>query len=256
MDPGGGRILSRPQEIFDQPASDGGTAPSRAIAALSGSHPSLSWHHPSGTKEGTPDQRPLQDTQPPSKTQHPQDNASGASTDPVVDIPPEVTVDRAVTEGPEGGPQEGMEGPHPNEEQDSTAASPLIEHPVYFVSTVLREARASYPMPQKLILVLPVASRKLCHYLQGHPIKVVSVYPLERVLRSPNAAGRVAEWNIELQAFNLEFSTTRVIKGAALTDFMAECTDIPGRGVSKDGSLLPGDEEPDGWVMYFDGSFA
>ena len=39
-------------------------------------------------------------------------------------------------------------------------------------------------MPQKLLLVLLVASRKLRHYFQGHPIKVVSSYPLERVLRS------------------------------------------------------------------------
>ena len=37
--------------------------------------------------------------------------------------------------------------------------------------------------------------------------------------------GRVAEWNIELQAFQLDFSTTRIIKGAALADFVAEWTD-------------------------------
>ena len=72
---------------------------------------------------------------------------------------------------------------------------------MYFVSTVLRDARARYPMPQKLLPPLLVASRKLRHYFQGHPIKVISAYPLERVLRSPNSAGRVAEWNIKLQAF-------------------------------------------------------
>ena len=75
-------------------------------------------------------------------------------------------------------------------------------------------------MPQKLLLALLVASRKLQHYFQHHPIKVISAYLLERVLRSPNATRRVAEWNIKLQAFQLEFSTTRVIKGAALADFM------------------------------------
>ena len=63
------------------------------------------------------------------------------------------------------------------------------------------------------MLALLVASRKLRHYFQGHAIKVISAYPLERVLRSPNVVGRVAEWNIELQAFQLEFSTTRFIKG-------------------------------------------
>ena len=111
-------------------------------------------------------------------------------------------------------------------------------------------------MPQKLLLALLVASRKLRHYFQGHPIKVVSAYPLERVLRSPNSAGSVTEWNIELQAFQLEFSTTRVIKGAALADFVAEWTDAPTLEVGEDQSTSSGSEAPDGWVMYFDGAFA
>lgn len=127
---------------------------------------------------------------------------------------------------------------------------------MYFINMVMRDTRACYPMQQKLLLVLLVASRKLRFYFQGHPIKVVLAYPLEKVLRSPNATGRVAEWNIELQAFQLEFSTTRVIKGAALTDFVAEWTDAPDQGVGEDRSLAPGDEAPDGWVMYFDGAFA
>ena len=95
-------------------------------------------------------------------------------------------------------PQETPQSP----QDPSLANAPaLVEHPVYFVSTVLRDARARYPMPQRLLLALLVASRKLRHYFQGHPIKVVSAYPLERVLRSPNSAGSVAEWNIKLQAF-------------------------------------------------------
>ena len=72
---------------------------------------------------------------------------------------------------------------------------------MYLFSTVLWDARAWYPMPEKLLLVLLVASWKLRHYFQGHPIKVVSAYPLERVLKSPNSTGRVTEWNIKLQAF-------------------------------------------------------
>ena len=65
-----------------------------------------------------------------------------------------------------------------------------------------------------------------------------------------------SEWNIELQAFQLEFNTTRIIKGVGLTDFMAEWTDAPGFEAGKDQSLSPGSEAPDGRVMCFDGAFA
>ena len=166
--------------------------------------------------------------------QHTLGKASEVSTGTAANIPPEATNDPMVIEAPEHRPHEAERDLCPSEEQDSADASSLVQHPVYFVSTVLREARACYTMPQKLLLALLVASRKLRHYFQGQPIKVVSVYPLERVLRSPNAAGQVAEWNIELQALNLEFSTTRVIKGAALADFMAEWTDAPNQGEGED----------------------
>jgi ribonuclease HI len=127
---------------------------------------------------------------------------------------------------------------------------------VYFISTVLRDAREHYPKQPKLLLALLMASRKLRHYFQGHPIKVISSYPLEQVLHSPNAAGRVTECNIVLQAFQLEFCTTRVIKGAALVDFMAKWTDPYQDEPREDKSLLPGDEAPDGWTMHFDGAFS
>ena len=39
-------------------------------------------------------------------------------------------------------------------------------------------------------------------------------------------------------------------------DFVVEWADAPDRGVGRDCSLFPGDEEPDGWIMYFDGAFA
>jgi hypothetical protein len=73
-----------------------------------------------------------------------------------------------------------------------------VQKPVYFVSTVLRDAWERYTMQQKLLYTLLIASRKLRHYFQGHPIKVVTDRPLETILRNPNVTGRVAEWAVEL----------------------------------------------------------
>ncbi|XP_073358113.1 uncharacterized protein [Aegilops tauschii subsp. strangulata] len=180
----------------------------------------------------------------PAETPRPQDGASEASATPPVSGTPEDGAPEA-TAAPTD--DKAPEVPQFQEVQDPANASTLIEHPVYFVNTVLLDAWARYPMPQKLLLALLVASREPRHYFQGHPIKVVSAYPLERVLRSPNAAGRVAEWNIELHAFQLEFSTTRIIKGVSLTDFVVEWTDAPDREVGEDRSLAPGREASDGW---------
>lgn len=56
------------------------------------------------------------------------------------------------------------------------------------------------------------------------------------------------EWTPEANlAFQyLEFSTTRVIKGAALADFVAEWTDTPELEAGENRSLSPGSEAPDG----------
>ena len=54
----------------------------------------------------------------------------------------------------------------------------------------------------------------------------------------------------------MEFSTTRVVKGVMLADFVAEWTKELGLKAGKDRSLSPGSEAPDAWVMYFDGAFS
>ena len=117
--------------------------------------------------------KPERDAPPTSKAQNPQGEASKVLAGAVVNISPEATIDPATVEAPEDRPHEAIRDFCPLEGRDSVDASPLVDHPVYFISTVLREARARYPMPQKLLLALLVASRKLRHYFQGHPIKVV-----------------------------------------------------------------------------------
>jgi ribonuclease HI len=144
--------------------------------------------------------------------------------------------------------------PKPPEEESPKGVT-KVQKPVYFVSTVLRDAREHYTMQQKLLYTLLIASRKLRHYFQGHPIKVVTDRPLETILRNPNVTGRVAEWAVELQPFEISFETTKVIKSKALAEFTAEWTDPFTDEPPEVESRLPGEEAPGLWAMHFDGAF-
>ena len=72
------------------------------------------------------------------------------------------------------------------------------------------------------------------------PIKVVSAFPLEKILRNSNATGRVAEWAVELQPFELEFLTANSIKGGALAEFNAEWTNPPSEDEPDGEGVVPG----------------
>jgi hypothetical protein len=120
---------------------------------------------------------------------------------------------------------------------------------------VLHDAWEHYTMQQKLLYTLLIASRILRHYFQGHPIKVVTDRPLETILRNPNVTGRVAEWAVELQPFEISFETTKVIKSKALAEFTAEWTDPFADEPPEVESTLSGEEALGLWVMHFDRAF-
>ena len=64
-----------------------------------------------------------------------------------------------------------------------------VQHPVYFVSEVLTLSKQWYPHWQKLVFGIFMASRKLKHYFQEHPIIVVSPAPLGDIIQKREATG-------------------------------------------------------------------
>jgi hypothetical protein len=130
------------------------------------------------------------------------------------------------------------------QEEKTPEDTAKVQKPVYFVSTMLRDTRERYTMQQKLLYTLLIASRKLRHYFQGHPIKVVTNRPLETILHNTNVTGRVAEWAVELQPFEISFETTKVIKSKALAEFTAKWTDPFADEPPEVESMLPGEEAP------------
>ena len=130
------------------------------------------------------------------------------------------------------------------ERQEEGHALP-VQRPVYFVSEVLSETKVRYPQIQKLIYAVILARRKLQHYFLGHPIIVVSSFPLGEIIQSREATGRIAKWSVELMSETLTYEPRKAIKSQALVHFVAEWTDS---------QLPPAQVQAELWTMYFDGS--
>ena len=118
------------------------------------------------------------------------------------------------------------------------------QRPVYFTSRAFRGAEERYPRMEKLALALITAARKLKPYFQAHIIVILTDQPLKKAMSSPEAAGRMALWAIELSEFDVQYHPRTAIKGQVVTDFIAEYTQLEDEGA--EGQKL--------WIIHTDGS--
>jgi hypothetical protein len=87
-----------------------------------------------------------------------------------------------------------------------------VQRPVYYISEVLSETKARYQQIQKLLYTMVLARRKLRHYFEGHPVTVVSSFPLGEIIQNLDAAGRIAKWSVELMGETLAYAPRKAIK--------------------------------------------
>ena len=91
------------------------------------------------------------------------------------------------------------------------------------------EIHQNYPHYQKLVYGVYMATNKLKHYFQEHPIKVISEAPLTEIIGNKDATSRVAKWAINLTAHGVEYDKRTAIKSQVLADFLVDWT---GRSIS------------------------
>ena len=104
------------------------------------------------------------------------------------------------------------------------------QRPVYFVSRAFQGVEERYPRMEKLAFALITAARKLKPYFQAHTIIVLMDQPLKKAMSSPKAAGRMAIWAIKLSEFDIQYRPQTAIKGQAVSNFIAEYTQLEGKG--------------------------
>ena len=79
------------------------------------------------------------------------------------------------------------------------------QKPIYFISRAFQGVEERYPQIEKLAFVLVTVARKLKSYFQAHTIIVLTNQPLRRAMSSPEAAGRMALWVIELSELDIQY---------------------------------------------------
>ena len=104
------------------------------------------------------------------------------------------------------------------------------QRPIYFISRAFRGAEERYPRMEKLAFALITAMRKLKPYFQAHTIVVLTNQPLKRAMSSPEAAGRMALWAIELSEYDVQYHPRTAVKGQIVADFIAEYTPSEDKG--------------------------
>ena len=118
------------------------------------------------------------------------------------------------------------------------------QRPVYFISKAFRGLEERYPRMEKLAFALITAARKLKPYFQAYTIVILTDQPLKRAMSSPEAAGRMALWVIELSEFDVQYRPRTAVKGQLVADFIAEYTQSEDKRV--EGQKL--------WSVHTDGS--
>ena len=79
-------------------------------------------------------------------------------------------------------------------------------------------------MMEKLAFALVMASRKLRHYFQAIVINVLTNHTLKKAMNNLKAVGRLIQWAIELNKFDVRYQPRSTIKSQVLADFIAKFT--------------------------------
>ena len=101
-----------------------------------------------------------------------------------------------------------------------------VQRPVYYLSEVLSTSKQNYPHYQKMTYGVYMAAKRLKHYFEEHPIRVVCAAPVSEIISNKDASGRIAKWAIELSPYVPQYERREAIKSQVLADFFVNWAEM------------------------------
>lgn len=69
----------------------------------------------------------------------------------------------------------------------------------------MMEPELNYLPLEKLVFALVLASKKLRHYFDAHPIKLLTSHPIRATLRKFELVERMEKWYVGLNRFHIDY---------------------------------------------------
>jgi hypothetical protein len=110
---------------------------------------------------------------------------------------------------------------------------------------MLNDSKSQYFHIMKLAYTLLITARKLSHYFQAHWIEVHTSSTLGEIVNIREATSKIVKWAIDLSMYDIVYKPRTTIKAQALSDFVAEWTEI---------QTPPKEKALKYWTVNFDGS--
>ncbi|GJX32650.1 reverse transcriptase domain-containing protein [Tanacetum coccineum] len=88
----------------------------------------------------------------------------------------------------------------------------------------LHDVEQNYAPLEKIALALRHTSRRLRRYFEAHPITVITYQPIKQILSKEDTSGKLAQYSVELGAYNITYEPRSAIEGQILADFLNEVT--------------------------------
>lgn len=119
--------------------------------------------------------------------------------------------------------------------------------PICYVSETLSGAKTHYSELEKMVYTLVMASQKLKHYFNVHPIIVPTNFSIRYILSNREVTWRIGKWAAEMVPFDLSFVACNSVKSLVLADFVVEWTPTPAGSIPE--------AFPPTWTAYVDGAW-